>query len=126
VIVKRVIIVPILDVHRFRGFEEVYRDQSLAALVGDTTSERSRERYPSLDLFLEAVARGEADRYTFQTVEEAAAFAKKKLETLNRLGKAIEDGLNRTTTQKARSRTSQRSGPKSFETLQIDALLKKG
>jgi hypothetical protein len=108
VIVKRVIIVPILDVHRFRGFEEVYRDQSLAALVGDTTSERSRERYPSLDLFLEAVARGEADRYTFQTVEEAAAFAKEKLETLNRFGKAIEEGLNKTTTQKFRSRQSQK------------------
>ena len=91
---KRVIIVPIPDVHRFRGFEEVYRDQSLAALVGDTTSERSRERYSSQDLFLEAVARGDADRYTFQSLEEAVTFAKEKLETLNRLGMAIEEGLN--------------------------------
>ena len=91
---KRVIIVPIPDVHRFRGFEEVYRDQSLAALVGDTTSERSRERYSSQDLFLEAAARGDADRYTFQSLEEAAAFAKEKIEILNRLGMAIEEGLN--------------------------------
>lgn len=111
---KRVIIAPILDVHRFRGFEEVCRAQSLAALVGDTTSERSRERFSSEEMFLEAVARGDADRYTFESVEEAAAFAKDKLEILNRLGKAIEDGLNRTTTQKFRSRESQKSGPKSF------------
>ena len=89
---KRVIIVPILDVHRFRGFEEVCRNQSLAALVGDTTRERSRERYSSQDLFLEAVARGDADRYTFQSREEAATFAKEKLERLNQLGKAIEEG----------------------------------
>ena len=53
---NRVIVVPILDVHRFRGFEEVCRDQSLAALVGDTTSERSRERYSCEEMFLEAVA----------------------------------------------------------------------
>ena len=91
---KRVIIVPILDVHRFCGFEEVYRDQSLAALLGDTTIQRSRERYASEDLFLEAVARGDADRYTLRSAEEAAAFAKEKLETLNRLGMAIEEGLN--------------------------------
>ena len=111
---KRVIIVPILDVHRFRGFEEVCRDQSLAALIGDTTSERSRGRYSCEEMFLEAVARGDADRYAFQSLEEAAVFAKDKLEILNRLGKAIEDGLNRTTTQKFRSRQSQKSSPKSF------------
>ena len=120
---KRVIIVPILDVHRFRGFEEVCRDQSLAALVGDTTSERSRERYSSQDSFLEAVARGDADRYTFQSREEAATFAKEKLERLNQLGKAIEEGA---TGPKIRSRHSQKSEPRSFKTLQIDALFKKG
>jgi hypothetical protein len=112
--VKRVIIVPILDVHRFCGLEEVCRDQSLAALVGDTTSERSRERFPCEDMFLEAVARGDADRYTFQTIEEAAAFAKDKLEILNRSGKAIEDSLTRTTTSKFRSRDSRKSGPTFF------------
>jgi len=124
--VKRVIIVPILDVHLFRGFEEVYRDQSLAALVGDTTSERSRKRYASEDLFLEAVARGDADRYTFQSLEEAAAFAKEKLETLGRLGKAIEEGVERTATQKFTSRRSQKRRPESVETLQMNAGLKKG
>ena len=123
---KRVIIVPILDVHRFRGFEEVYRDQSLAALVGDTTSERSREQYSSQDSFLEAVARGDADRYTFHSLEEAAAFAKEKLETLNRLGSGIEDSLNSAATSKFRSRPSQKRQPKSFEALQMDAGLKKG
>ena len=120
---KRVIIVPILDVHRFRGFEEVCRDQSLAALVGDTTSERSRERYSSQDLFLQAVARGDADRYTFQSLEEAATFAKEKLERLNQLGKAIAEGA---ASPKIRSRHSQKSEPGSFETLQIDAVFKKG
>ena len=111
---KRVIIVPILDVDRFRGFEEVYRDQSLAALVGDTTSERSRERFSCEEMFLEAVARGDADRYTFESVEEAAAFAKDKLEILNRSGKAIEDSLTRTTTSKFRSRESRTPGPTFF------------
>jgi hypothetical protein len=112
--VKRIIVVPILDAHRFPGFEEVCRDQSLAALVGDTTSERSRERFPCEEMFLEAVARGDADRYTFQTVEEAAAFAKDKLEILNRSGKAIEDSLTRTTTSKFRSRECRKSGPTFF------------
>ncbi len=111
---KRVIIVPILDVHRFPGLEEVCRDQSLAALVGDTTSERSRERFPSEEMFLEAVARGDADRYTFESVEAAAAFAKDKLEILNRSGMAIEDSLARTTTSKFRSRESRKSGPTFF------------
>ena len=111
---KRLIIVPILDVHRICGFEEMCRNQSLVALVGDTTSERSRERYSSEEMFLEAVARGEADRYTFESVEEAAAFAKNKLEILNRSGKAIEDSLTRTTTSKFRSRESRKSGPTFF------------
>ena len=111
---KRVIIVPILDVHRFCGLEEVCRDQSLAALVGDTTSERSRERFPCEEMFLEAVARGDADRYTFQTVEEAAAFANDKLEILNRSGKAIEDNLTRTTTSNFISQESRKSGPTFF------------
>jgi hypothetical protein len=124
--VKRVIIVPILDVHRFQGLEEVYRDQNLAALVGESTHERSRQGYASEDLFLEAVARGAADRYTFRSAEEAAAFATEKLGELNRLGKAIEEGLDRTTTQKFRSRQSQKRRPKSFETLQMDAGFKKG
>jgi hypothetical protein len=95
--VKRVIIIPIVDVYRFGGFEEVCRDQSLAALIGDTTGDRSRERYVSEDTFLEAVARGEADRYTFQSAEEAIAFAREKLKILSRLGKRIENGLNRAT-----------------------------
>ena len=65
-------------------------------------------------MFLEAVARGDADRYTFESVEEAAAFAKDKLEILNRSGKAIEESLTRTTTSKFRSRESQKSGPTFF------------
>lgn len=101
---KRVIIIPIVDVYRFCGFEEVCRDQSLAVLVGDTTSERSRERYASEDSFLEAVARGKADRYTFQSIEEATTFAREKLGILNRLGKRMENCLNRTTAQKFKSR----------------------
>ena len=58
---KRVIIVPILDVHRFCGFEEGCRDQRLAALIGDSTSDRSRERSSSEEMFLETVARGDPD-----------------------------------------------------------------
>jgi hypothetical protein len=67
-------------------------------------------------MFLEAVARGDADRYTFESVEEAAAFAKDKLEILNRSGKAIEDSLTRTTTGKFRSQESRKSGPTFFST----------
>jgi hypothetical protein len=123
---KHLIIVPIVDAHLFQGLEEVYRDHSLIALVGESAHERSRHGYASEELFLEAVARGDADGYTFQSLEEAAAFAKEKLERLNRLGKAIEEGLNSAATPKVRGRHSQKSGPNSFETLQIDAVFKKG
>ncbi|HTZ89195.1 MAG TPA: hypothetical protein VMA71_02580 [Alloacidobacterium sp.] len=120
---KQLIIVPIVDVHLFRGLEEVCRDHDLVALVGESEYERSRHGYASEELFLEAVARGDADRYTFQSLEEAATFAKEKLERLNQLGKAIEEGA---AGRKDRSRHSQKSEPRSFETLRIDALFKKG
>lgn len=120
---KQLIIVPIVDAHLFRGLKEVCRDHDLVALVGESVYERSRHGYVSEELFLEAVARGDADRYTFQSVEEAATFAKEKLERLNQLGKAIEEGA---TGPKVRGRHSQKSEPRSFDTLRIDAVFKKG
>lgn len=91
--VKRLIFVPILDAHQFQGLIEVYRTHSLVALVGESSYQRSRHGYGSEELFLKAVARGTADRYTFHSLQEATVFAKEKLETWNRLGRAIERKL---------------------------------
>ena len=92
---KRLVIVPVADIQYFQGFQEVCRDHSLAGLVGDTQSGRSREQFSSQEMFLEAVARGDADLYSFQSIEEATAFASKKLESLNRLGTAIENRVKK-------------------------------
>ena len=59
---KRVIIVPAADVGHFHRLEVIYREESLAALAGDTTRGRSRAAYDSEEAFLQAVAQGIADR----------------------------------------------------------------
>jgi len=66
------------------------RAGSIAALVGDTFEERTRSAFDSEDSFLYSVAGGQADLYTFNTLEEAARFAKGKIEALM----AIERSIN--------------------------------
>jgi hypothetical protein len=109
---KHLIIVPIGDAHLFKGLKEVSRDCSLVAFVGESIPERSRHGFASEELFLEAVARGDADRYSFNTVEEAAAFARKKLEMLNRIGRAIEDRTNERLSRKKEPFPSVKQIPK--------------
>ena len=85
---KRVIIVPAADVGHL--LEVIYREESLVALAGDTTHGRSRAAYDSEEAFLQAVAQGIADRYTFETLADAAAFAETRLKKMMRSAKAIE------------------------------------
>jgi hypothetical protein len=58
-------------------------------VVGDTFEERTRSAFDSEDSFFYSVAGGQADLYTFNTLEEAARFAKGKIEALTALERSI-------------------------------------
>jgi hypothetical protein len=87
---KRVIIVPVTETRQFPGMEILARGKSIAALVGDTFEERTRSVFDSEDSFLYSVASGKADLYTFNTLEEAARFAKDKIEALTAIERNID------------------------------------
>ena len=87
---KRVIIVPVTETRQFPGMKVLARGGSIAALVGDTFEERTRSAFDSEDSFLYSVASGRADLYTFNTLEEAARFAKGKIEALMALERSID------------------------------------
>jgi hypothetical protein len=86
---KRVIIVPITETDRFPGMEILARGSSIAALEGDTFEARIRSAFDSEDSFLYAVGYGQADLYTFHTLEEAACFATDKVHALTSLELSI-------------------------------------
>jgi hypothetical protein len=87
---KRVIIVPITETRQFPGMEILARGGSIAALVGDTFEARTRSAFDSEDSFLYSVGYGQADLYTFNTLEEAARFAKGKIEALAAIERSID------------------------------------
>jgi len=87
---KRVIIVPATETRQFPGMKILARGGSIAALVGDTFEERTRSAFDSEDSFFYSVAGGRADLYTFNNLDEAARFAKRKIEALT----AIERSIN--------------------------------
>ena len=87
---KRVIVVPVTETGRFPGMEILARGGSIAALVGDTFEARTRCAFDSEDSFFYSVASGQADLYTFNTLAEAARFAKGKIEALMALERSIE------------------------------------
>ena len=87
---KRVIIVPVTETRQFPGMEILARGGSIAALVGDTFEERTRSAFDSEDSFFYSVAGGQADLYTFNTLEDAARFAKGKIETLMGIERSID------------------------------------
>lgn len=91
---KRVVIVPVTETRQFPGMKILVRGGSIAALVGDTFEERTRSAFDSDDSFFYSVASGRADLYTFKTVQEAARFAKVKIEALT----AIERSIHRNRT----------------------------
>jgi len=91
---KRVIIVPVTETRQFPGMEILARGGSVAALVGDTFEARTRSAFDSDDSFFYAVGYGQADLYTFNTLEEAARFAKSKIEALTAIERCID--TNRT------------------------------
>jgi hypothetical protein len=94
---KRVIIVPVTEIRQFPGMEILARGGSVAALVGDTFQERTRSAFASDDSFFYAVGYGQADLYTFNTLDEAARFVKGKLEALTALERSINTKLPDTT-----------------------------
>jgi hypothetical protein len=102
---KRVVVLPLSEAARFPDLEVIALDRNLAAFVGSTAPGRTREAYDTDESFLEAVAHGYADRYTFDTVDEAAAFAKRKLEDLARTAQNIEDALLTRRTEKPQPKT---------------------
>ena len=87
---KRVIIVPVTETRRFPGMKILARGGSIAALVGDTFAERTRSTFDSEDSFFYSVAGGQADLYTFNTLKEAARFAKGKIEALTAIERSID------------------------------------
>jgi hypothetical protein len=87
---KRVIIVPVTETRQFAGMKILARGGSIAALVGDTFAERTRSAFDSEDSFFYSVAGGQADLYTFNTLDEAACFAKVKIEALMALERSID------------------------------------
>jgi hypothetical protein len=94
---KRVIIVPVTETRQFPGMKILARGGSFAALVGDTFEERTRSAFDSEDSFFYSVAGGRADLYTFNTLEEAARFAKGKIEALTAIERSINVKLADTT-----------------------------
>ena len=87
---KRVIIVPVTETRQFPGMEILARGGSIAALVGDTFEERTRSAFDSDDSFYYSVAQGQADLYTFHTLDQAACFAKNKIEALTAIQRSID------------------------------------
>jgi hypothetical protein len=87
---KRVIIVPITETRQFPGMEILARGGSIAALVGDTFKERTRSAFDSEDSFFYSVGYGQADLCTFNTLDEAARFAKGKVKELTALERSID------------------------------------
>jgi hypothetical protein len=90
---KRVIIVPVTETGQFSGMQILARGGSVAALVGDTFEARTRSAFDSDDSFFYSVGYGQADLYTFNTLEEAARFAKGKIEALTALERSINTKL---------------------------------
>jgi hypothetical protein len=97
---KRVVVLPLSEAARFPDLEVIARNRNLAAFVGNTAPERTRRAYDSDESFLEAVAQGFADRYTFNTFHEAATFAKQKLDDLARASQKIEGAMATRATQR--------------------------
>jgi len=87
---KRVIIVPVTETRQFPGMEVLASGGSIAALVGDTFEARTRSAFDSEDSFFYSVGYGHADLYTFNTLEEAARFAKGKIEALTVIERSID------------------------------------
>jgi hypothetical protein len=96
--VKRVVIVPASDIEHFPDLEVIARDGALVALVGNTAAGRTRDAYESEESFLNAVAQGFADRHTFNSLSDAAAFAVAKLDNLAQIARGIEAAMQQRST----------------------------
>ena len=86
---KRVIIMPVTEVRQFAGMKILARGVDCCA-SGDTFAKRTRSAFDSEDPSFYSVAGGPADLYTFNTLEEAAHFAKGKIEALMALERSVD------------------------------------
>lgn len=86
-----VVIAPAADAGKVPNMDlgVLARGESIVALGGSTIEERTRSAFADDDSFLNAVAHGNADKFTFPTLEEATAFAMKKIEKLTALEREI-------------------------------------
>jgi hypothetical protein len=91
VAMKRVIIVPVTEIRQYPGMEVNASWGSIAALVGDTFEARTRGDFDSEHSFFYSIASGQADLYTFNTLEETARFAKGRIEALTALERSIDN-----------------------------------
>lgn len=92
---KKVIIVPVLEIDRFPGMSVIARGETIAALMGESVHERSRSAFASEDEFYDAVAAGRADFNTFENVEAAREFAEGKITFLTEKARRIEEAVTR-------------------------------
>jgi hypothetical protein len=58
--------------------------------VGDTLGERTRRAFDSDDSFFSSVGCGQADLYTFKTLDEAAHSAKDKIEAITAIERSMD------------------------------------
>ena len=106
---KRVVVLPLSEAAKFPDLEVIARDRNLAAFVENTALGRTRSAYDSNESFLGAVAQGFADRYTFNTLDEAAIFAKRKLDDLVRAAEKIDVALGSRATQRHQPKEDKRN-----------------
>ncbi len=93
---NRVILVPTTEAHHFPEMTVIATAGSLSALLGESSKERSRGAYESEEKFFDAVCSGRADLNTFETDEEAEAFAIGKIEFLTEKARQIEQAAHQT------------------------------
>lgn len=72
------------------GMDIVARGGPIVALVGDIFEARTRSAFDSEDSFFCSVGYGQSDIYTFNTLEEAARFAKGKIDALAAIERSID------------------------------------
>ncbi len=95
---KRVTIIPMTEISRFSGWTVIVRGGLIAALMSESYESRTRAAFDSEDEFETAIASGKADRLTFNTEEDAIAYAVAKVDSLNAEARRVEEAISRIAT----------------------------
>ncbi|MBX6361761.1 MAG: hypothetical protein IRZ03_16985 [Acidobacterium ailaaui] len=107
---KKVIIVPLSEIHRFPGTSVLAQGSTIAALMGESSVARSRASFPSEEEFYDAVACGNADLQTFATEEDARDFARNKIRFLEEKAKTFQEILSRNANASAKKPATKTKG----------------